>query len=685
MKKLSLLVLGLILSFGVFAQYYYLQIDNPMQNPGGLNADMEYPVGGGLDASWTAIHGGSAASPAWTSTQTLPFTFNFNGTDYTECKVSTSGILTFTTAATVVPPGANANLPSADIPDNSICMWGLEGSGANDNIVVKTFGTAPNRQYWVFFASYNYNGGTASYWTYWSFVLEETSNKFYLIDQRSNTSAGCNPSLTLGAQYTSTSALEVSGSPNVTSGSVNSADQSDNTYWEFFPGVQPDYDLTATTIDLPNYLSLTNAPYSIKGSLKNYGKQTITTLDINYSIDGGAAVTAPLTGLSIAPNTAYNFTHPTNWNPATDGNYAVKVWASNLNGNVDENTANDEYTKNVQVVDKMVQRLALLEVYTSSTCAPCRPGNENLHAILDANPNKSTVVKFQQNFPGTGDPYATTEAINRRGFYGINSIPRMEVDGGWDGNASSFTAQLLDDAYNVPSFLEITATHTINWQTVEVDVTLNPLTNINSNNLKVHIAILENETFQNVKSNGETNFTQVMKKMIPNENGISQNALVSGTPVNIKRSYTFKGNYRLPNSATDQINHLTENSVEEFTDLTVLVWVQDATTKEVYQSAYSTGTILGVENPAPGNGIISMYPNPVKDKAHVDFLLAQDQNVNISVFNTLGNIVYQEDKGVVSAGPNFTTIDLANLSKGVYVMRLTLGENVYTRKFIVQQ
>ncbi|MBT5989690.1 MAG: T9SS type A sorting domain-containing protein [Bacteroidetes bacterium] len=128
-----------------------------------------------------------------------------------------------------------------------------------------------------------------------------------------------------------------------------------------------------------------------------------------------------------------------------------------------------------------------------------------------------------------------------------------------------------------------------------------------------------------------------------------------------------------------------ENSVEEFTDLTVLVWVQDATTKEVYQSAYSTGTILGVENPAPGNGIISMYPNPVKDKAHVDFLLAQDQNVNISVFNTLGNIVYQEDKGVVSAGPNFTTIDLANLSKGVYVMRLTLGENVYTRKFIVQQ
>ncbi|MBL0071768.1 MAG: hypothetical protein IPP34_08130 [Bacteroidetes bacterium] len=74
-------------------------------------------------------------------------------------------------------------LPSALIPDNSVCVWGLQATGANDNIVVKTFGTAPNRQYWIFFTSYSIPGNTAG-WTYWSIVLEETSNKIYLVDQR---------------------------------------------------------------------------------------------------------------------------------------------------------------------------------------------------------------------------------------------------------------------------------------------------------------------------------------------------------------------------------------------------------------------------------------------------------------------------------------------------------------------
>ena len=31
-------------------------------------------------------------------------------------------------------------------------VWGLQGTGSNDNIVTKTFGTAGGRQHWVFFA-----------------------------------------------------------------------------------------------------------------------------------------------------------------------------------------------------------------------------------------------------------------------------------------------------------------------------------------------------------------------------------------------------------------------------------------------------------------------------------------------------------------------------------------------------
>ena len=84
------------------AQYYYLP-GSVNGNPGGINTDSEYPVGGGLATSWTTISAAPAASPAWSTVQTLPFAFNFNGSPVTQYKVSTSGVLTFDANAATAP------------------------------------------------------------------------------------------------------------------------------------------------------------------------------------------------------------------------------------------------------------------------------------------------------------------------------------------------------------------------------------------------------------------------------------------------------------------------------------------------------------------------------------------------------------------------------------------------------
>ncbi|MFZ9526903.1 MAG: hypothetical protein ACO27L_03135 [Schleiferiaceae bacterium] len=174
----TLAVLALVLAAApLSAQYYYLP-STVNGNPGGINTDSEYPVGGGLATSWTAISTAPAATPAWSSTQTLPFSFNFNGSAVTQYKVSTSGVLTFDVTATTPPGYTKAALPDASIPNNSVCIWGLASVGTNDLIVNKTFGTAPNRQHWVMFSSYGQVGSTC--WTYWSIVLEESTNKIYI-------------------------------------------------------------------------------------------------------------------------------------------------------------------------------------------------------------------------------------------------------------------------------------------------------------------------------------------------------------------------------------------------------------------------------------------------------------------------------------------------------------------------
>ena len=77
-KLLTLLVGFLLCSNSSFSQYYYIPAASP-GNPGGLNTDSEYPSGSGLDPSWTIILGPSQSSPTWSSIETIPFSFNFNG------------------------------------------------------------------------------------------------------------------------------------------------------------------------------------------------------------------------------------------------------------------------------------------------------------------------------------------------------------------------------------------------------------------------------------------------------------------------------------------------------------------------------------------------------------------------------------------------------------------------------
>jgi len=688
MKKLALLLFTIFLWGGLSAQYYYLAHTIDKGNPGGINADAEYPEGSGLPTGWTKIDLGAASTARWTSNQTLPFAFQFNGSAVTDFKVSTSGVLTFDVTAATAPSYTKAALPDASIPDKSVCIWGLAGLGANDYIFTKVFGSAPNRQLWIHFNSYSYSAKVSdgSNYTYWAIVLEETTNKIYIVDQRVGGYTATEKVVSAGIQIDGTTAISVTGSPNLAAQAGTSAAPDDNVWYEFINGTQPNYDFAMYSIDIPKYHVLNKAPFDIFGSLINYGATTVTSFDINYSINNGTPVTATINSVSIKTGDKYNFTSPSKWTPSNAGVYSVKVWASNLNGNPDGNTSNDEKSFSTTVVDQMVQRLPLLEVFTSSTCPPCNPGNANLHSIIDNHPGKYTVLKYQQDFPGTGDPYATTESVNRRSFYSINSIPRMEIDGGWDGNANSFTEKLLLDAYAVPSFLNITATYKVIGKNVQINATFDPITNFPSNNLRAFVAIYEKLTTKNIKTNGETEFTYVMKKMITNETGISIGALTKGTPYNLNRSYTFNGDYRLPTNgqAANRINNAIENSVEEFTDLGVLIWVQDYSTREVLQSAFAVDMSSINAETTPGNGITTFYPNPVNNEAYVDFVLSADNNVSVSVFNLLGEQILFEDKGVVTTGPNTLYMDFSNFDKGIYVLKLKIGDDIFTKKFIVE-
>ncbi|MBL4705382.1 MAG: T9SS type A sorting domain-containing protein [Flavobacteriales bacterium] len=106
-------------------------------------------------------------------------------------------------------------------------------------------------------------------------------------------------------------------------------------------------DAELTSISIPGFAYAGNV--GIAGSFTNVGITTITSIDVNYTIDGGTAITENLAGLSIAPFNSYNFTHATPWNATSVGTYTVDVFVSNVNGATDDNSANDNISKFVTI------------------------------------------------------------------------------------------------------------------------------------------------------------------------------------------------------------------------------------------------------------------------------------------------------------------------------------------------
>ena len=690
-KQLLTLAVGALLLFAnnANAQYYTLGIAG--SNPKGLNADGENPAT--LLTGWATIWtGNGTAAAAFSPNTQLPFAFTFNGNSYTHFKASNSGSVTFDTASTLIPAFGNTTLPSALVPDNSINILGVKPSSwvsgtttYNSAVVTKTFGVAPNRQFWIqynFFSEANISTG----WTYWSVVLEETSNKVYIVDMKTlclnnGTVCGNNVKVSAGLQMSSSVAYPITGSPNLGANnySTNLFDASDNKYYEFINGTQPTVDLTVFLVN--NEAISLNKPTKIYGSINNLGSQAVTSMTINYQLESDAVVSANLTGLNIAASGgSYVFTHPTPLIVTSEGSKMLKVWATNINGGADAFPSNDILSKYVIGAENL--RKSLHEIFSSSTCGPCAPGNANYKKVVGARDNNLfSSIKYQQDFPGTGDPYSTTESVARRNFYAINSIPRMEVDGKWDQNASSFTDAVFNQFQALPAEISIDATYKVFGKTVTADIKLKSAINITGDNNVLHVAIIEGKTTANLKSNGEKEFLHVMKKMVPNQNGT---VLTGGLALGVEKSYTlsyeFPGNYRLAPDGQNPISLSTEHSVEGFDDLEVIVFVQNITTKAVVQSANAERTAyyaLGLGEKE--NSIkAAVYPNPASSTFSIASPNAGRYGY-VSVFDISGKEVVANQ--LVEF--NNTQVDVASLQAGVYFVAITTDGQTSTQKLVI--
>jgi hypothetical protein len=184
---------------------------------------------------------------------------------------------------------------------------------------------------------------------------------------------------------------------------------------------------------------------------------------------------------------------------------------------------------------------------------------------------------------------------------------------------------------------------------------------------KLYVAILEKKTTANVKTNGETEFLQVMKKMLPTETGSAVPTVAIGSWDSITQNYTFKGNYRLPadGQAANRINHATEHSIEEFGDLMVIAWIQ-AADKTVYQALNLTPfTPTGTEDFTASISQVEVYPNPASDVLNITVNAKATDKLTAMLLDMNGNVVWSKYADI-TAGKNSLELNTSKLAAGTY-------------------
>lgn len=438
-------------------------------------------------------------------------------------------------------------------------------------------------------------------------------------------------------------------------------------------------DMGAISITLPNFTT-NGTNVTIAGKMQNFGSDPVTSFTLNYSVDAGTPVTQNITGVNLAAlSGTYNFSASTPWVAGPVGTHTIKAWATNINGNADLNTTNDEISGTVLVASQTVPRITCIEEFTSSTCVPCASFNVGFDPILEQNnannstgPGSSVVaVKYQMDWPAPGtDPSYNAHGVARQNFYGVSGIPSPWIDG---KEMATGGQSDIDAALTIQSPMSISMTYSVSGSLVTATATVTPYINVSAG-AKLYIALTEKQYVYSGTTT-QTEFHHAMRRMLPDGGGITLTNLVDGVAQTFTQTYTTNTAVAPVIPAQNSFTLWTGGS-----NIEMVAFVQDVASQEIYNAAIGT-LVAGVEDNQTSFGV-NVYPNPANDLLAIVLNLKQSSKVTTEVLNSLGQVVYSANQGQVSGVRNLQ-INTSEFANGIYFVRINANGNLKTMKFSV--
>lgn len=91
--------------------------------------------------------------------------------------------------------------------------------------------------------------------------------------------------------------------------------------------------------------------------------------------------------------------------------------------------------------------------------------------------------------------------------------------------------------------------------------------------------------------------------------------------------------------------------------------------------------LTNLKNIEPGSSKIYLYPNPVLNQLHIEYLCENSNHAEIIISDLHGKVLISKEI-TNCVGINIQTIDVTSLSRGIYLCRFNAGVKTEIYKFI---
>ncbi|MFN3529986.1 MAG: T9SS type A sorting domain-containing protein [Bacteroidia bacterium] len=315
--------------------------------------------------------------------------------------------------------------------------------------------------------------------------------------------------------------------------------------------------------------------------------------------------------------------------------------------------------------------IIVFEHFTNASCGPCAAHNPTMEAVMSANTDKATSIKYHTSWPGTDPMYSfnTVDPTARVGYYQVNGVPSVRISNQPNLSPAGFNQQTINSLYPVvgPAFNYTVLTEIVN-DTLKVSGSVMRFRPINAQDLTLHVAVVEDPVDYSTPpgSNGEKNFPNVVRKLLPDPQGTH---LGNGAALT-----NFNFSYRLAPEIIQ--NHIY-----------VVVFVQASESKIAYRGAKikAGASLFPTSNPELQNSSeIRIYPNPTTDYAYLMLQLTKDGMFSYRIYDTAGRTVKSPSAQSLEAGEHQIALELTGLPKGLYQVYVQHEEAIFTRKILLK-